>query len=77
AREGALAWRARGLARAPDGTLWVATDHGLVALAPGGASTRVYDHRAGLLDDDVRDVDVDIKGRVWALSGQGVALIEP
>jgi hypothetical protein len=75
-KRGPLAWRARSLARARDGMLWVATDHGVLAVLPDGRAERTYDVHCGMLEDELTSVVVDPVGRVWALGPSGISLIE-
>jgi hypothetical protein len=37
----------------------------------------LFAHRAGLLEDDIRDLRVDLAGRVWALAKQTIVIVEP
>jgi hypothetical protein len=76
-REGPLHWRARSLARTQDGTLWVATDHGALEVHKDGSPGLLFDRHAGLLDDDARDIGVDMVGRLWVLGTHGLAVIDP
>lgn len=59
----------------PDGRLWMATDRGLAAF--DGARLRRLDARRGLLEDRIREADVDDFGRVWVLGDEGVGLVRP
>ena len=53
-----------------DGTVWMATDSGLLRLY--GGRLRVYDHRSGLPRDKMFRIIDDGRGRLWLSSNQGV-----
>ncbi|MCC4597859.1 diguanylate cyclase [Xanthomonas campestris pv. phormiicola] len=53
-----------------DGTLWIASDRGLLRLRHG--RLRVYDHRDGLPRDKLFRIIDDGRGHLWATSNQGV-----
>ena len=53
-----------------DGTVWMATDSGLLRLR--GDSLRVYDHRSGLPRNKMFRIIDDGRGRLWLSSNQGV-----
>ncbi len=62
-----------GLARADDGTRWVATSAGIVGIGPRGV--RVIDRAAGLPGRIVYSVTTTRDGAVWAGTAGGVARI--
>ncbi|MDC8012993.1 two-component regulator propeller domain-containing protein [Tahibacter soli] len=69
-----------GLARGPDGSLWVGTnDSGLDRLAPGAKGFAHYRHdpaRADTLpDDDVQGLYVDKSGTLWVSTANGLAAL--
>jgi signal transduction histidine kinase/ligand-binding sensor domain-containing protein/HPt (histidine-containing phosphotransfer) domain-containing protein/ActR/RegA family two-component response regulator len=70
-RDGLPEGRIQALAAAPDGTLWVGTDHGLGRLADGRWTT--FTERDGLPDDEVTALAVDRDGNVWAGTRRGLA----
>ena len=43
----------------------------------GDCGPEAIDARRGLLDDDVLDLTVDPRGRVWTLTQKGISIIEP
>lgn len=53
-----------------DGTVWAATDSGLLRLRQGRWT--VFDHRAGLPRDKMFRIIDDGRGRLWLSSNQGV-----
>jgi hypothetical protein len=55
----------------------VATDHGALEVGMDGVPGLIFDRHAGLLDDDARDISVDLVGRVWVLGAHGLAVIDP
>ncbi|MEE2756720.1 MAG: two-component regulator propeller domain-containing protein, partial [Myxococcota bacterium] len=64
-----------GLARAPDGTIWVATSRGIVGIH--GRGIRLIGLQQGLPSTIVYAVAVDQRGRLWAGTDRGVSLFEP
>jgi ligand-binding sensor domain-containing protein len=71
--EGVVA--SHGLARDAAGAMWIATAKGLRHLT-------IADAQVGRLGDvvvggDMRDVHIDPKGRVWALSSASIVLVTP
>jgi ligand-binding sensor domain-containing protein len=66
---------ANALAHDRAGNHFIGTVKGLhcVGDCPDGA----IDVRRGLLDDVVRDLAVDSRGRVWALTEHGITVVEP
>jgi len=66
---------------APDGNLWIATNNSGLDLLPAGASEfRHFRHHAGmrgtLLCDEMRSVQVDATGVVWAGTADGASLLD-
>ncbi|CBA15268.1 diguanylate cyclase [Xanthomonas albilineans] len=57
----------------PDGTLWIASDHGL--LRRSGGLFHLYDHRVGLPRDKLFRLIDDKRGNIWATSNLGVLRI--
>jgi hypothetical protein len=66
---------ARALASDAKGHVFVGTDKGLFCV--GDCAPDAIDSRRGLLDDDVLDLTVDDRGRVWALTKKGITIVEP
>ncbi len=60
-----------GLARGRDGTIWAATNHGLVGWSDG--AVRILDERSGLPSTMVYAVAETEDGAVWAGTANGVA----
>ena len=60
--------------RAPDGTIYVATNSGLVQVRPG--KVRVFDENAFIDSEVILDVAIDPQGRVWAGTLEGLGYIE-
>ncbi len=64
------------LARDPAGTLWIGTfGDGLFGLRPDGSVVE-YDEEHGLLQNNVRALLVDAKGRLWVGSKLGANVLE-
>jgi hypothetical protein len=57
------------------GHRFIGTDRGLFCV--GDCIEPAIDARRGLLDDKVRDLAVDARGRVWALTEKGISVIDP
>lgn len=70
-----LSTPAGALTDAPDGRVWIGTARGLFGF-DGTRLTRV-DERLGLVDRDVRGLALDHLGRVWALTAEGVSIVDP
>jgi hypothetical protein len=67
-----------GLARDGKGRVWVATAKGLRLLPPDAAGTDADPARAPVMvEGDMRDVEADRFGRIWAMSTSSIALVEP
>lgn len=64
-----------GIAVAPDGTLWAATDSGLLERPPGAASFRLLGLADGLPDETINLVTLDARtGDPWIGTNRGVAV---
>jgi ligand-binding sensor domain-containing protein len=57
------------------GRLWMATDRGLISF--DGSRVRRLDARRGLLENQIRELNIDRFGRLWLLGQQGIALVWP
>jgi hypothetical protein len=57
------------------GNAFVGTVRGLYCV--GDCSGDPIDKRRGLSDDDVRNIEVDPRGRVWVLTEKGINIVEP
>jgi hypothetical protein len=66
---------ARSLGDDEHGHVFVGTDKGLYCV--GDCGPDAIDARRGLLDDEVLDLTVDPRGRVWTLTQKGISIIEP
>jgi diguanylate cyclase (GGDEF)-like protein/PAS domain S-box-containing protein len=67
----------RSLARAGDGSLWLGSqDRGLLHYQPRDGSVDAYTI-GGALPSPVHAVGIDNRGRVWAGTSDGLALVEP
>ena len=62
------------VAQAPNGDMWVGTDHGIARYDGKGWSIR--HSRRWLLSDDVRDIAFDSHGNAWVATGNGVSAIK-
>ena len=60
--------------RAPDGTMWVGTDVGVVRYRPNGSHSLRFTRR-WLLDDHVNDIAFDKLGTAWIATAKGVSAI--
>ncbi|MBD2699177.1 regulator [Spirosoma sp. BT702] len=60
--------------RAPDGTMWVGTDVGVVRYQPNGSHSLRFTRR-WLLDDRVNDITFDAQGTAWIATAKGVSAI--
>lgn len=73
--DGPTKTRARALVRdLPRDRMWVATQHGLVMV--GAQGPVLLDSSNQLVEDDVRDVTIDGKGRIWALGKATLVVVE-
>ena len=70
---GAAPWD---LARAADGSVWVASVRGAVRFGRGG-DARLYDEASGLPDDSVDAVLGDPAGNVWLTTDRGIVVVAP
>jgi diguanylate cyclase (GGDEF)-like protein len=70
--------RVEGIAEAPDGQLWLATDEGLDRLDPASGQFRHYLHKDGdtrsLADNQVRGLLLDRAGKLWVGTRAGLQL---
>ena len=62
------------IAQPTSDALWLATNGGLVRLA--GGRVEVYDENRFLDSELILDVDVDARGRVWAVTADGLGRVE-
>ena len=66
------------LLEAPDGSVWAATEHGLLQRSPDGASFKRYDEADGLPSKRLRSLALDRQGWLWiATTGGGLAVRDP
>ncbi|MCC6746265.1 MAG: hypothetical protein IT371_01320 [Deltaproteobacteria bacterium] len=70
----ALSATARAVVRR-GGAVWVGTDAGLVRWE-GGKTLRITSVH-GLAGDGVRDLRVDLEGRLWVLTSRGLSIVTP
>lgn len=61
--------------RAPDGTMWIGTDIGIVRYYEDGKQSHRFSNR-WLLDDVVRDISFDENGTAWIATAKGVSAIK-
>ena len=72
-REGLGGDKIKGLVVAPDGALWAASLPGGVSrIDPKGGKVRVYARGAGLEDDRIIAVHLDVENRLWASTSEGL-----
>ncbi|WP_259016407.1 ligand-binding sensor domain-containing protein [Emticicia fluvialis] len=68
------------VAKAPNGTLWVGTEQGLVRYQPHTStpysSYSMLFSRRWLLDDHVNDIAFDAQGNAWVATAKGVSAIK-
>ena len=57
------------------GQVFIGTDKGLYC--QGSCESQAIDSKSGLLDNEVIDLDVDLRGRVWVLTKTGLTIIDP
>jgi hypothetical protein len=74
-RLGAFYHRANALAHDAHGNVFIGTDKGLFCV--GACAPDAIDTRRGLLADDVVDLSVDSRNRVWVLTAKGINIVEP
>lgn len=60
---------------APDGTMWVGTEKGVVRYYSNGTQSLRFTRR-WLLDDHVVDIDFDQNGNAWIATKKGVSVIK-
>ncbi len=65
----------------PDGNMWFGTEkNGIAVLSLDGDSLSFvtsFSRRNGMASNDVRALEVDIDGSVWAITGEGLSRINP
>jgi signal transduction histidine kinase/streptogramin lyase len=59
------------LVAATDGSIWIATNDGLIRLK--NAQITIFRRSSGLPDDRVQSLFQDDRGRIWAFTGHGLA----
>lgn len=75
-QQGHLNRKASALARDPEGRIWIGSDAGVMEVV-NETKRHFIGTRTGLLDDQVLNLMVDLRGRVWALTQKGISVIEP
>ncbi len=60
---------------APDGSMWVGTQKGIVRYGTDGTHSLRFSRR-WLVNDDVRDISFDIEGNAWIATSGGVSAIK-
>lgn len=60
--------------RAPDSTMWVGTEQGVVRFRPDGTHSLLFSQR-WLLDDRIADIAFDKAGTAWIATPKGVSAI--
>lgn len=65
----------RCIQKAPDGTMWIGTDRGIIRYIKDG-SLSLRHSRRWLLCDKVRDIAFDGDGNAWIATAQGVSAIK-
>jgi len=73
-RLGAFYHQANALGHDGRGNVFIGTDKGLFCV--GACPPDAIDARRGLLDDNVIDLTVDRKNRVWVLTDKGINIVE-
>ncbi len=63
------------IAMAPDGSMWVGTQKGVVRYENSGTHSLRFSRR-WLVNDDVRDINFDAEGNAWIATGGGVSAIK-
>ena len=74
-RLGAFYPPATSLGHDSHGNVFVGTEKGLYCV--GECAPDAIDHSRGLLDDNVADLAVDARNRVWVLTEKGINIVEP
>ncbi|PHN02994.1 ligand-binding sensor domain-containing protein [Flavilitoribacter nigricans] len=62
--------------RAPDGSMWVGTDHGISRFPAAGETYSVLLNKRWLMADEVRDIAFDPEGNAWIATSGGVSCIK-
>jgi ligand-binding sensor domain-containing protein len=75
ARLGAFYPAANALAHDAHGNVFIGTDKGLFCV--GRCAPDAIDQSRGLNDDNVSDLAVDARNRVWVLTEKGINIVEP
>ena len=63
------------IAKAPDGSMWVGTQRGIVRYETEGTHSLRFSRR-WLVNDDVRDISFDTEGNAWIATAGGVSAIK-
>lgn len=63
------------IAMAPDGSMWVGTQKGIVRYETDGTHSLRFSRR-WLVNDDVRDISFDTEGNAWIATSGGVSAIK-
>jgi hypothetical protein len=74
-RLGAFYRPANALGHDAHGDVFIGTDHGLFCV--GECPPDAIDTRRGLNADEIKDLTVDDRGRVWVLTEKGINIVEP
>jgi ligand-binding sensor domain-containing protein len=74
-RLGAFYPPASALAHDSHGNVFIGTEKGLWCV--GECAPDVIDHTRGLVEDNVADLAVDGRNRVWVLTEKGINIVEP
>ena len=74
-RLGAFYPPANALAHDGNGNVFIGNEKGLWCV--GECAPDVIDHTRGLLEDNVGDLAVDQRNRVWVLTDKGINIVEP
>ena len=61
------------ISQAPDGSVWVGTQKGIVRYETDGTHTLRFSSR-WLINDDVRDISFDTNGNAWIATSAGVSV---
>lgn len=61
--------------KAPDGTMWVGTQQGIVRYKQDGSYSLRFSRR-WLMNDNVRDISFDSEGNAWIATANGVSAIK-
>ncbi len=63
------------ISQAPDGSVWVGTQKGIVRYGTDGTHTLRFSRR-WLINDDVKDISFDTNGDAWIATAAGVSVIK-